>query len=119
MSVNLLLRENAELLEWSLEGLPITASAAERPCEMYLDHGSARPAVTQWHHLFPIYLQNRVYGHIELPDLAFLCGTCHDNTHAWLYWLLGERREPTPHPPARAKALAMKAYDWYTEESSG
>lgn len=107
------------LFELAMSGEPISASALDRPCVMYLDHGSARPAVTQGHHVFPIYLQNRVYGQIRLGELVFLCGTCHDNTHAWLYWLLGERREPTPHPPARAKALARRAYDWYMEESSG
>lgn len=97
----------------------LTASAAAKPCELYVDHGSARPSITEGHHIFPVYLQNRVYGRIERPDLIYVCSTCHENTHAWLYWLLGERREPNPHPPARAKALAQRAYDWYMEESSG
>lgn len=94
---------------------PRTAAAADRPCELYVDHGSARPSVTQGHHVFPVYLQNRIYGRITIPTLAYLCGTCHDNVHAVLYALMGERRLPDPMPPARARAMAQRAFDWYTE----
>lgn len=92
------------------------APAAERPCEMYRDHGSAVPCMTQGHHWYPVFLQNRVYGQIQDSTLAWLCGTCHDNIHAWLYFLLGERREPAPHPPPRAKAWAQQVFDWYIAE---
>lgn len=92
------------------------AQAALHPCEMYVDHGSARPCLTQGHHLKPVFLQNRVYGRLVDGTLMWLCGTCHDNLHAWLYFLLGERREPTPHPPARAKAAAQKVFDWFEAE---
>lgn len=98
--------------------LPLTAPAALKPCELYLDHGSSRPSMTQGHHVLPVYLQNRVYGRIQDPALMYLCGTCHDNTHAWLYWLMGDRSKPNPEPPARSKALAQRAYDWYIKESS-
>lgn len=94
---------------------PTTAPAAEKPCEMYLDHGSARPSVTQGHHVFPVYLQNRKYGRIVHGELMFLCGTCHDNLHAWLYWLMGERKIPNPEPPRRAKAHAARVVDWYVD----
>lgn len=90
------------------------APAADKPCELYRDHGSAVPSVTQGHHVFPVYLQNRVDGRIMDPTLAWLCGTDHDSVHAWLYYLMGERRRPDPDPPPRAKALAQRAYDWYT-----
>lgn len=93
-----------------------TAPAADKPCELYADHGSALPAVTQGHHIYPVYLQNRKYGGIRHGDLIWLCGTCHDNTHAWLYHLMGERRLPNPEPPRRSKALAQRAYDWYISE---
>lgn len=91
-----------------------TAQAADRPCEMYRDHGSAVPAVTQGHHARPVYLQNRVYGQILDPTLVWLCGTCHDNVHAWIYWLTGERRRPVPDPPPRARDMARQVHDWYT-----
>lgn len=99
--------------ELGTSGAPLTASALDRPCAMYADHGSARPAMTQGHHIYPVYLQNRKYGQLRDGSLIFLCGTCHDNTHAWLYWLLGERREPAAPVPARAKAQAQIAFDWY------
>lgn len=90
-----------------------TAAAADHPCELYVDHGSAVPAVTQGHHVFPVYLQNRAHGRIVDGTLEWLCGTCHDNVHEWLSWLLNEAREPSPHPPPRAKVLAQQAFDWY------
>lgn len=91
------------------------ASAADKPCELYLDHGSARPSVTQGHHPKPVYMQNEVYGKIVYGGVIYLCGTCHDNVHAWLYFLTGKRRRPDPDPPPRARAMAREAYDWYIE----
>lgn len=106
--------DNDFVLErYALAGEPLVAPAALRPCEMYADHGSARPSVTQGHHVKPIYLQNRKYGKIVDGTLLFLCGTCHDNTHAWIYWLMGERKQPDPVPPPRAQALARKTVDWF------
>lgn len=92
---------------------PRQASANLQPCELYLDHGSSRPVITQGHHVFPVYLQNRVYGHIRDGKLAYLCGTCHDSVHAWLYYLLGERKVPLSTVPNRAKAMAEVAAAWY------
>lgn len=90
-----------------------TASAVEKPCELYAHGGGSRPSVTEGHHIFPVYLQNRKYGRIRRPDLIFLCGTCHDNVHAWLYHLMGDRREPNPAPPPRAQRLAERAFEWF------
>ena len=44
----------------------------------------------------------------------WLCGNCHDATHEWLSWLLGEARRPDPEPGRYAKALAQCAFDWFT-----
>lgn len=105
-----------ELLELAGERSVIQHAKAawnDHPCEMYLDHGSARPCMTEGHHWLPVFLQNQLYGRIINGELVWLCGTCHDNTHAWLYYLLGRWVEPRPHPPVRAKALAQKAFDFY------
>lgn len=89
-------------------------SAAEQPCAMYLDHGSATPSITQGHHRHPQYLQKRVYGGVVKDlELLWLCGGCHDSVHAWLYWLVGERAEPAAMPPPRAKKEAETANEWY------
>ena len=96
----------------------LTAPAADKPCSIYIDHGSARPAVTQGHHVKPVYLQNRKYGRIVDPTLMYLCGTCHDNVHAWIYWLMGERTKPNPEPPLRAQRLAAWVVDWYVDGSA-
>lgn len=94
---------------------PLQAQAASKPCTLYSDHGSARYCVTEGHHLFPEYLQKRVYGQTVLKNTVWLCSNCHENVHAWLYFLLGERQRPAPEPPIRAKRLAIQAYDWYQE----
>lgn len=89
------------------------ATAQERPCQLYTQH---IPLVTrtQGHHVYPVYLQNRVFGKIVIPELIWLCGNCHDSTHEWISWLLREAREPLPAPPPRARALASQTYDWFT-----
>lgn len=92
---------------------PQTAQADEHPCELYKTHS---PVVcrTQGHHIYPVYLQNRVYGKITIPTLMWLCGGCHDSTHTWLDWLLGEARKPSVLPSLRARKLAQSTYDWFT-----
>ena len=94
-----------------------TATAAERPCELYSYHA---PAVvrTQGHHINPVYLQNRVYGRIQNPELKWLCGSCHDATHEWIGFLLGESRRPNPEPGRLAKAEAQRSVDWYRSEQA-
>lgn len=88
------------------------ARASDRPCQLYSYHAPT-PARTQGHHRYPVYLQNRVYGQIQNGELLWCCGTCHDNIHEWLGWLLKETREPSPHPGRLAKAEAKRTYDWY------
>lgn len=91
---------------------PVTAKASERPCELHRYHWP-KPSRTQGHHRHPVYLQNRIYGQIRDPELLWLCGTCHDNVHEWVGWLLGESRKPDPEPSGRAKAEAERTVAWY------
>lgn len=95
-------------------GAPLSAPAAEKPCQLHRYH---RPRVvrTQGHHRHPVYLQNRVYGRIRDPELLWVCGTCHDSIHEWLSWLLGEARKPNPEPGTRAKDEATASALWYSE----
>ena len=88
-----------------------TAPAATRPCQLHVYH-APHPSRTQGHHRHPVYLQNRIYGQIRDPELLWVCGTCHDNIHEWLGWLLGETRKPDPEPGRSAKAEAQKTYEW-------
>lgn len=90
------------------------ARAADKPCELYAYH-SPKVVRTQGHHIHPVYLQNQVYGRIQDSDLKWLCGNCHDSTHEWLSWLLGEARKPDPEPGRNAKAEAQRAFDWFTQ----
>lgn len=101
-----------------LEGFelePLEAQSANRPCQLHGYH-APRPSRTQGHHRHPVYLQNQVYENIRDPELLWVCGTCHDNIHEWLSYLLGEAREPHPHPGRLAKDEAQYSYDWFLEE---
>lgn len=94
------------------------ARATDRPCQLHRYHAPA-PSRTQGHHRRPVYLQNRVYGRIQDPTLMWLCGNCHDSVHEWIGWLLGESREPNPHPGRLAKAEAQYSVDWYLAAMKG
>jgi hypothetical protein len=94
-----------------------TARAAEKPCELYRHH-SPRVVRTQGHHRKPVYLQNKVFGRIQDPELLWVCGSCHDAIHEWLSWLLDEARKPSPEPGRLAKAEAQATYDWFVKASA-
>jgi hypothetical protein len=89
-----------------------TARAAEKPCELYRHH-SPRVVRTQGHHRKPVYLQNKVFGRIQDPELLWVCGSCHDALHSWIAFLLDEWGEPKPRPGRNVKVEAQKTVDWY------
>lgn len=95
---------------------PRLARADVRPCEV---HGYHWPPYieTEGHHIFPVYLQNKVYGKIVKPDLVWTCDTGHKNMHAWLSYLLGERKvRPFRNCTQREREYVMKAVTWFTGE---
>lgn len=96
----------------------VTAKASEKPCELYRYH-APKPSRTQGHHRKPLYLQKRVFNEVRDHEIMWLCGTCHDSTHDWLDWLLGEARKPDPEPGRKAKAEAKVSYDWYVATTTG
>lgn len=91
-----------------------TASAAERPCEL-LSYHAPTPSRTQGHHRHPVYLQLRVYGRVQDHERAWYCGTCHDNIHEAIGWLLGESRKPDPPVGRAAMAEARRTVAWYRQ----
>ena len=92
-----------------------TAQATAHPCELH-DYHAPAPVVTEGHHWKPVYLQNRLYGRIVDSTLTWLCSNCHEAVHAWLYYLMGERRRPNPDPGRKAKAEAQRTYEWFLAE---
>lgn len=93
---------------------PRTATAADRPCELYRHH---EPVVVQTagHHIHPVYLQDRVYGRIQDPLLKWLCPNCHTAVHEVIGWLLGESRRPNPMPGRNVLAEARRTVQWYRD----
>lgn len=93
---------------------PRKAFHAEHPCQLNAYHAPL-PVMTEYHHQKPVYLQNRLYGRIVYGPSLWVCGNCHDAIHAWLYWLLGEHKQP-PYIGSHAKAEAQRTFDWYISE---
>lgn len=97
---------------------PLTASAASRPCQLYAHSVAPVPSRTQGHHRYPVYLQERLWGEVRETELLWLCGTCHDNVHEALGWLLRESRIPDPMPGYKTLAEAKRAANWYWRMTS-
>jgi hypothetical protein len=93
---------------------PRKAFHAEHPCELNAYHAPT-PVMVEYHHQKPVFLQNRLYGKILYGPELWVCGNCHDAIHAWLYWLLGEHKQP-PYIGTHAKAEAQRTFDWYISE---
>lgn len=91
---------------------PLTAQATERPCELHKNHS---PVVvrTQGHHIFPQYLQIKVYGKVLHEELLWLCGTDHDSLHAWLSYALGESYKPEQPVGYATQAQVERVLEWY------
>lgn len=93
---------------------PRTAFAPEQDCQLVTYH-APQPVMVEYHHRRPVYLQNRLYGTIRYGPELWLCSSCHDAVHAWLYFLMGEHREP-PRIGRAAKAEAERTFAWYQAE---
>lgn len=89
-------------------------------CELYLDHGSARPVFVQGHHLKPEYLQKRLWGEVRHNELIWLCGSCHDTVHGWIYMTMGDWKQTVSRSqvPPRALVVAENAVKWYQSEAA-
>ncbi len=95
------------------EGSARQADAEKRPCELHTYHS---PVVvrTQGHHVFPVYLQMRLWQELRLQELLWICGTGHDSLHAWLPWALTEtRNRPLVRSGARTMDQVERVVEWY------
>lgn len=93
---------------------PRKAFVDDETCQLVTYH-APEPVVVEYHHQKPVFLQNRLYGRILYGPSLWVCSSCHDSIHAWLYWLLGEHRQP-PRIGRAAKAEAERTFRWYEDE---
>lgn len=92
------------------------AQASDQPCRLHRYHSPVLVR-TQGHHMFPLYLQRRVYdGEIRIHDILWLCGTGHDSIHAWLGWLLGESYKPDQRVGYETMDIVEAVVKWYRAE---
>lgn len=96
--------------------IPAKAFFGEQPCQL-ADYHKPHPVMTEFHHQKPVFLQNRLYGKIVYGPSLWVCANCHEAIHAWLYYLLGEHREP-PYIGRLARLEAEKTYQWYLAEKA-
>lgn len=96
------------------EHLRETAYIGEQVCQL-VNYHAPEPVVLEYHHQKPVYLQDRLYGKILFGPSLWVCANCHEAIHAWLYWLLGERKQPA-RIGYHAKAEAERTYSWYLAE---
>jgi hypothetical protein len=88
----------------------------EEDCRLAAYH-QPEPVMVEYHHQKPVFLQDALYGKIVYGPSLWVCGNCHDAIHAWLYWLLGEHREP-PKVGRLAKAEAQRTFEWFLAEKA-
>lgn len=94
-----------------------TAFATTQPCVLVATHVPT-PLMTEYHHTKPVYLQNRLYGHVQFgPDL-WVCSNCHDSIHAWIYYLMGEHQRPPGSTHTAAYRAARATVDWFNAEKA-
>ena len=98
---------------------PLTAPAAERPCQLYAHTSAPFPIITQGHHRFPEYLQRRAWGQVRDQDLLWVCGLCHDALHAVIRHMLGEGRHPGPQVGRKMRDEAQRTVDMFLREMTG
>jgi len=78
-----------------------------------------KPLITEQHHIFPVYLQARVWSDVDparpatahTKDKVMLCGNCHATVHMVLDALL--RDEVPPKAPRKLVAIAKSGWDIY------
>lgn len=90
------------------------AFAPDQVCQL-VEYHAPKPTMVEYHHQKPVFLQNELYGEIKYGPSLWVCGNCHDSIHAYLYFLLGEHREP-PQIGRAAKAEALRTHGWYLLE---
>lgn len=79
-----------------------------------------KPLVSELHHVFPLYLQARVWDDVnpDRPSTAHdtervaLCGNCHSTVHTVITDLVASRQAP-PRVAPKLMAIAAEALELY------
>ena len=106
--------DGIEVYDKAVAPQPREAFFTDRPCSLLRYH-APMPVMTEYHHSKPVFLQNRLYGRIVFGADQWLCSNCHDAVHAWLYYLLGEWRQP-PYIGRAARTEAERIFAWWQGE---
>lgn len=96
----------------SEEALGVTQDV--RPCEIHATH-SPITIINELHHVYPQFLQRRLWGEVRDETLISLCATGHNTVHyAINHWL--KNGEYPRSVIGRTRDLVESAVNWYANE---
>lgn len=85
----------------------------EGPCELHAYHNPIT-VINEGHHIFPQYLQIKVWGEVRDNRKANICATAHNTVHYGIEHYLANGVFPA-HVRGKTRALAQLGIDRYHE----
>lgn len=79
----------------------VRAPASVYPCEVHIDHGTARPLFVSGHHIHP-----KEWGGDPQGEILWVCEIGHQNIHSYMYAYVAKRT--LPRVARKEKAWAVE-----------
>ena len=95
---------------------PARVSFAVAPCTLHTHTSGERPASSELHHVFPLYLQKRVGA--KDPERVPVCGSGHSDVHLAIDAILAGKKMPRGVGISE-RALAKEAIRRFTKANKG
>lgn len=92
---------------------PLAISQEVGPCELHAAH-SPITIVNERHHIFPVYLQKRVWGEERVNTRANICSTGHNTVHYAIDYYFKHGSWPA-NVVGKTRDLAQRAVALYEE----
>lgn len=96
---------------------PLTVNQDVAPCELHTSH-SPITIVNERHHIFPLYLQTRVWGEVQDQRKMVICSTAHNTVHFAIEYYFKNNKWPV-NVVGKTRDLAELAITRYQEALAG